>query len=129
MGTIPDFITKQRKSQEFGNRFQISMTSFMDSCLFLISTFFAEFMNVKATLKKKSREFIFGISFSAETQNRTVDTTIFSRMLYQLSYLGVRCFLNNVPYFSGVLLLCRVNLFFYDNNVMRVVSRPRNYQN
>ena len=26
--------------------------------------------------------------FSAETQNRTVDTTIFSRMLYQLSYLG-----------------------------------------
>ncbi len=25
----------------------------------------------------------------AETQNRTVDTAIFSRMLYQLSYLGV----------------------------------------
>lgn len=25
---------------------------------------------------------------SAETQNRTVDTAIFSRVLYQLSYLG-----------------------------------------
>jgi hypothetical protein len=26
----------------------------------------------------------------AEGQNRTADTTIFSRMLYQLSYLGTR---------------------------------------
>ena len=26
----------------------------------------------------------------AERQNRTVDTTIFSRVLYQLSYLGLR---------------------------------------
>lgn len=26
----------------------------------------------------------------AEGQNRTADTTIFSRMLYQLSYLGLR---------------------------------------
>ena len=26
----------------------------------------------------------------AETQNRTVDTAIFSRVLYQLSYLGLR---------------------------------------
>ena len=28
------------------------------------------------------------IAESAETQNRTVDTAIFSRVLYQLSYLG-----------------------------------------
>ena len=27
-------------------------------------------------------------SLCAERQNRTVDTTIFSRVLYQLSYLG-----------------------------------------
>lgn len=26
---------------------------------------------------------------NAETQNRTADTAVFSRMLYQLSYLGV----------------------------------------
>ena len=28
------------------------------------------------------------VLFCAETQNRTADTAIFSRMLYQLSYLG-----------------------------------------
>ena len=28
--------------------------------------------------------------WSAERQDRTVDTTIFSRVLYQLSYLGMR---------------------------------------
>src|SRR5512143_1843922 len=28
--------------------------------------------------------------FSAETQGRTADTAIFSRVLYQLSYLGVK---------------------------------------
>jgi hypothetical protein len=28
--------------------------------------------------------------FGGEGQNRTVDTTIFSRMLYQLSYLATR---------------------------------------
>ncbi len=30
---------------------------------------------------------------SAETQDRTGDTAIFSRVLYQLSYLGVLCFI------------------------------------
>ncbi len=29
-------------------------------------------------------------SKNAETQNRTADTAVFSRMLYQLSYLGGR---------------------------------------
>ena len=29
-----------------------------------------------------------GIFLGAETRDRTVDTTIFSRVLYQLSYLG-----------------------------------------
>ena len=33
----------------------------------------------------------------AETQNRTVDTTIFSRMLYQLSYLGIVSIQTTVP--------------------------------
>ncbi len=92
----------------------------MDSCLFLISTFFAEFMNVKATLKKKSREFIFGIFFSAETQNRTVDTTIFSRMLYQLSYLGKPLFLNNVLYSTRVFVLCQAIQKNCDNSSYRV---------
>lgn len=32
---------------------------------------------------------------NAETQNRTADTAVFSRMLYQLSYLGAR-----VPLYS-----------------------------
>ena len=27
----------------------------------------------------------------AQGRNRTTDTAIFSRMLYQLSYLGIRC--------------------------------------
>ena len=31
-----------------------------------------------------------GFVFGGEGQNRTVDTTIFSRMLYQLSYLAPR---------------------------------------
>ncbi len=35
------------------------------------------------------------------TQNRTVDTTIFSRMLYQLSYLGIPLFLNNSTILVG----------------------------
>lgn len=39
----------------------------------------------------------------AETQNRTVDTTIFSRMLYQLSYLGEPLFLNNGFYYTAFL--------------------------
>ena len=42
-----------------------------------------------------------GSFFGAETQNRTVDTTIFSRMLYQLSYLGEPLFLNNVLYYTS----------------------------
>ena len=29
--------------------------------------------------------------YGAQGRNRTTDTAIFSRMLYQLSYLGVRC--------------------------------------
>ena len=33
-------------------------------------------------------QFRLTISLSAETQDRTGDTTIFSRVLYQLSYLG-----------------------------------------
>ena len=39
--------------------------------------------------------------FSGETQNRTVDTTIFSRMLYQLSYLGKPLFFNNGYILAG----------------------------
>ena len=31
-----------------------------------------------------------GLGIGGEGQNRTVDTTIFSRMLYQLSYLATR---------------------------------------
>ena len=34
---------------------------------------------------------------SAETQNRTVDTAIFSRVLYQLSYLGQMDFIVKRP--------------------------------
>ena len=34
---------------------------------------------------------------SAETGNRTQDTTIFSRVLYQLSYLGLRVVFYQVP--------------------------------
>ena len=52
MGTIPDFITKRRKSQEFGNRFQISMTSLKDSCLYLIFNFFWIYER-KSTIKEK----------------------------------------------------------------------------
>ena len=40
--------------------------------------------------KKKKNPGFSGVC--AETQNRTVDTTIFSRMLYQLSYLGILLF-------------------------------------
>ena len=31
------------------------------------------------------------MAYGAQGWNRTSDTAIFSRMLYQLSYLGVRC--------------------------------------
>ena len=37
---------------------------------------------------------------SAETQNRTVDTAIFSRVLYQLSYLGKSILLLSVRDFT-----------------------------
>lgn len=30
-----------------------------------------------------------GVLINAEAQNRTADTAVFSRVLYQLSYLGV----------------------------------------
>ena len=41
--------------------------------------------------------------FSAETQDRTADTAIFSRVLYQLSYLGVkrRVFYNSADRLSS----------------------------
>ena len=37
----------------------------------------------------------------AQGRNRTTDTAIFSRMLYQLSYLGVRAILMQVLPFKG----------------------------
>lgn len=39
-------------------------------------------------LRPQNRPFIVCLTESAERQNRTDDTAIFSRMLYQLSYLG-----------------------------------------
>jgi hypothetical protein len=36
---------------------------------------------------------------SAESQNRTGDTAIFSRVLYQLSYLGLILFIKGQQYF------------------------------
>ena len=50
--------------------------------------------------------------FSAETQNRTVDTTIFSRMLYQLSYLGKPLFLNNAYILAGFRFYVKRFIFF-----------------
>jgi hypothetical protein len=37
---------------------------------------------------------------SAESQNRTGDTAIFSRVLYQLSYLGQNVLFLSAPYFT-----------------------------
>ena len=43
----------------------------------------------RSTTELRPHVFIDQLSVeSAETQNRTVDTAIFSRVLYQLSYLG-----------------------------------------
>src|SRR5579863_905153 len=39
---------------------------------------------------RRPMSLLFGLCFGGEGQNRTVDTTIFSRMLYQLSYLATR---------------------------------------
>ena len=36
------------------------------------------------------------VLLNAETGNRTQDTTIFSRVLYQLSYLGKFCYFNRM---------------------------------
>ena len=41
----------------------------------------------------------------AEEQNRTADTTVFSRVLYQLSYLGVRAY-NFIPSLVFVKCAC-----------------------
>ena len=42
---------------------------------------------------------------SAKDQNRTGDTSIFSAVLYQLSYLGVRCHYNMFPIIRQALFL------------------------
>ena len=53
----------------------------------------------------------FRLAENAETQNRTADTAIFSRVLYQLSYLGLtdlqfgkdalrKALLKSAPYFT-----------------------------
>ena len=44
---------------------------------------------------------------SAETQDRTGDTAIFSRVLYQLSYLGQRIFLLSVRDFTRTYIDCQ----------------------
>lgn len=66
-------------------------------------------------LNQKSRSFKLRDLLSAETQNRTVDTTIFSRMLYQLSYLGKPLYLNNVLYYKTFSYCVNVFVKFYDN--------------
>jgi hypothetical protein len=43
----------------------------------------------RTTTVLRPRSWPFELTESAETQNRTVDTAIFSRVLYQLSYLGL----------------------------------------
>ena len=63
---------------------------------------------------EKIRNFI--PDFCAETQNRTVDTTIFSRMLYQLSYLGEPLFLNNVLYYTSFWLGVKLFANFVTNS-------------
>jgi hypothetical protein len=42
----------------------------------------------RTTTVLRPRSWSLLLTESAETQNRTVDTAIFSRVLYQLSYLG-----------------------------------------
>ena len=42
----------------------------------------------RTTTVLRPHSWSFVLTESAETQNRTVDTAIFSRVLYQLSYLG-----------------------------------------
>ena len=42
----------------------------------------------RTTTVLRPHSWSFWLTESAETQNRTVDTAIFSRVLYQLSYLG-----------------------------------------
>ena len=44
---------------------------------------------------------------SAETQDRTGDTAIFSRVLYQLSYLGDQYFLLSVRDFTRTYMDCQ----------------------
>ena len=47
---------------------------------------------------------------SAETQDRTGDTAIFSRVLYQLSYLGKCIFLLSVRDFTRTYMDCQEKL-------------------
>jgi hypothetical protein len=47
---------------------------------------------------------------SAETQDRTGDTAIFSRVLYQLSYLGDQYFLLSVRDFTRTYMDCQEKL-------------------
>ena len=43
----------------------------------------------RSTAEPRPRVWCFRLAESAESQNRTGDTAIFSRVLYQLSYLGL----------------------------------------
>ena len=52
----------------------------------------------------------FLLTGSAETQDRTGDTAIFSRVLYQLSYLGQCIFLLSVRDFTSTYRDCQENL-------------------
>jgi hypothetical protein len=45
-----------------------------------------------------------GRAYGAQGRNRTSDTAIFSRMLYQLSYLGIFARRDRVPLRSGRLI-------------------------
>ncbi len=44
----------------------------------------------RSTAEPRPRTWPFRLAESAESQNRTGDTAIFSRVLYQLSYLGLK---------------------------------------
>jgi hypothetical protein len=60
---------------------------------FAISVFTGPVIALSAAARTCGKTLITGISGDGETQIRTGDTTIFSRVLYQLSYLaaGERC--------------------------------------
>ena len=52
---------------------------------------------------------------SAETQDRTGDTAIFSRVLYQLSYLGESILLLSVRDFTRTYMDCQETCFNWGN--------------